>query len=178
MSWYGSSGNACIDKSSGVTTFKNYNVVPDDTLSLKAQYFITSSTSFTTSVKFYTDAACATSSGYANYSYTSVTAGDNITMTTAPSPFPTYATKVIYTYSCFVGKGETDIATTLLNNKGIGTFTKGTELAVDVTDVTYYNIMAIADNVSGSSYNWFYLGSESTSSYPDNLSGNNDVTWQ
>ena len=90
----------------------------------------------------------------------------------------TYATKVSYTYSCFVGKGETDNATTLLNNKGIGTFTKGTELAVDVTDVTYYNIMAIADNVSGSSYNWFYLGSESTSRYPDNFSENNDVTWQ
>ena len=94
MSWYGPSCNACIDNSSGVTTFKNYNVDPDDTLSLKAQYLITSSTSFATSVQFYTDDACATSSGYANYSYTSVTAGENITMTTAPSTFPTYATKV------------------------------------------------------------------------------------
>jgi hypothetical protein len=38
--------------------------------------------------------------------------------------------------------------------------------------------MVIADDVYGSTYNWFYMGTPSTSSYPDNFTENEDVNWQ
>jgi hypothetical protein len=52
-----------------------------------------------------------------------LTAGSNPTR-------PTSSKKVSYSFSCLVVKGETDNATTYLNNLGIGTVTKGTEGAV------------------------------------------------
>ena len=124
--------------------------------------------------------SCATVSGYHATSYTNFTVGDNITMVTAPSPYPTYGTKVSYKATCFMAKGVTDTATAFLNSMSTVTgAVTGTELNQDDNGDTYYNIMAVNDNHTANVYDWLFVGPKSTSAYPDNYSSSSgDVMWQ
>ena len=158
-----------------------WNAIPSDSLNFKMQWIVTSSTSFTDKVTYYSDNnSCETESGYHATSYTNVTVGDNVT-TTDTSPYPTYGTKVSYKDTCFMAKGVTDTATTFINAAftGIGAVT-GTESNKSGSGETYYNIMALNDNLSVDTNNWFYVGPKSTSAYPDNytVGDGGDVMFQ
>ena len=181
MSWYGATPTAgCIDNGTAVAAIIGYNAIPSDSLNFKAQIIVTSSTSFTDLITYYSDNnSCTTVSGYHATSYTNVTVGDNVT-TTDTSPYPTYGTKVSYKDTCFMAKGVTDTATAFINAmSNVSGAVTGTELNKSGSGYTYYNIMALNDNHSGTTYDWFYLGPESTSAYPDNYSSDDsDAMYQ
>ena len=173
MSWYGATPTAgCIDNGTAVSTIIGYGAIPSDSQNFKIQWIVTSSTSFTDIVTYYSDNnSCATVSGYHATSYTNFTVGDNITMATAPSGYPTYGTKVSYKDTCFMAKGVTDTATAFINAMStVSGAVAGTELNQSGSGSTYYNIMALNDNHSADTYDWFYLGPKLTTGYPDNYS--------
>ena len=173
MSWQGATPTAgCIDNATPVSSMISYNSIPSDSQNFKYQIIVTSSTSFTKLLTYYSDNnSCATVSGYEARSITNFTVGDNITMATAPSPYPTYGTKVSYKSTCFMAKGVTDTSTAHINAmSNVSGAVTGTELNQADSGYTYYNIMALNDNHSGTTYDWFFVGEESTSDYPDNYS--------
>ena len=173
LSWDGATPTAgCIDNGTVIALIIGYDAAPSDTINFKYQVIVTSSTSFTDIKTYYSDNnSCATVSGYHATSYTNFTVGDNITMATAPDGYPTYGTKVSYKDTCFMAKGVTDTATAFINSMStVSGAVTGTELNQSGSGYTYYNIMALYDNHSGTTYDWFYLGPESTSAYPDNYS--------
>ena len=70
-----------------------------------------------------------------------------------------------------MAKGVTDTATAFINSMGnVSGAVTGTELNKEGSGSTYYNIMALNDNHSNTTYDWFFLGPKSTSAYPDNYS--------
>ena len=62
MSWYGATPTAgCIDNGTAVAAIIGYNAIPSDSLNFKYQVIVTSSTSFTDIVTYYSDNnSCAT----------------------------------------------------------------------------------------------------------------------
>ena len=173
LSWEAATPTAgCIDNGTVIALIIGYDAAPSDTINFKYQVIVTSSTSFTKLLTYYSDNnSCATVSGYDAKSYTNFTVGDNITMATSPGCCPTYGTQVSYKATCFMAKGVTDTATAHINAmSNVSGAVTGTELNQSGSGYTYYNIMALNDNHSGTTYDWFYLGPESTSAYPDNYS--------
>ena len=182
MSWYGATPTAgCIDNGTAVSTMIGYSAIPSDSQNFKMQWIVTSSTSFTDIITYYSDNnSCETVSGYYATSYTNVTVGDNVT-TTNTDPYPTYGTKVSYKDTCFMAKGVTDTATTFINAmSNVSGAVTGTELNKSGSGSTYYNIVALNDNHSDDTYDWFYTGDKSTTGYPDNYSSGDggDVMFQ
>ncbi len=181
LSWQGATPTAGCISTGAVTEMIDFGGIPSDSLNFKNQLIVTSSTSFTELVTYYSDNnSCATVSGYHATSNTNFTVGDNITMATAPSPYPTYGTKVSYKATCFMAKGVTDTATAFINSMGnVSGAVTGTELNKEDNGDTYYNIMALNDNHTSSVYDWIYVGPKSTNAYPDNYSSSSgDVMWQ
>ena len=173
MSWEGATPTAgCIDNGTAVSLMISYNSIPSDSQNFKYQIIVTSSTSFTKLLTYYSDNnSCATVSGYDAKSYTNFTVGDNITMATSPGCCPTYGTQVSYKATCFMAKGVTDTATAHINAmSNVSGAVTGTELNQADSGYTYYNIMALNDNHIGTTYDCFFVGEESTSDYPDNYS--------
>ena len=178
LAWDGATPTAgCIDTSS-VGQAIGFGAIPSDSLNFKYQIIVTSSTSFTDIKTYYSDNnSCATVSGYYATSYTNFTVGDNITMATAPSGYPTYGTKVSYKATCFMAKGVTDTATAFLNAMPtVSGAVTGTELNQEDSGSTYYNIMALYDNRTEVAYDMFFVGPESTSAYPDNYSSSSGTS--
>ena len=180
MSWGGATPTAgCID-TYGVGAMIGYNGIPSDSLNFKAQYIVTSNTSFTEILTYYSDNnSCATVSGYHATSYTEFSVGDNITISATESPYPKYGTKVSYKDTCFMAKGVTDTATAFINAMStVSGAVTGTELNHSGSGSTYFNIMALTDNHSGTTYDWLHVGPRSTSAYPDNYTSGSDTTYQ
>ena len=180
LSWQGATPTAGCISSGAVATMIGYGGIPSDSLNFKNQLIVTSSTSFTELVTYYSDNnSCATVSGYHARSYTNFTVGDNISMVTAPSPYPTYGTKVSYKATCFMAKGVTDTATAFLNSMStvIGAVT-GTELNQEDNGNTYLNNMALNDNHTSNAYDWLFMGEGSTSAYPDNYTSSSAILYQ
>ena len=182
LAWEGATPTAgCIDNGTTIAQIISYDAAPSDTINFKYQVIVTSSTSFTDIKTYYSDNnSCATVSGYHATSYTNVTVGDNITMATAPSGYPTYGTKVSYKDTCFMAKGVTDTATAFINSmSNISGAVTGTELNQEDSGSTYYNIMALYDNRTEVAYDMFFVGPKSTSAYPDNYSSSSGTSmWQ
>ena len=181
LSWQGATPTAGCINTDAVGTMIGYGGIPSDSLNFKNQIIITSSTSFTEIMTYYSDNdSCATVSGYHATSYTNVTVGDNITIVSAPSPYPDYGTKVSYKATCFMAKGVTDTATAFLNSMStVSGAVTGTELNQEDNGDTYYNIFALNDNHTANAYDWLFVGPKSTSAYPDNYSSSSgDVMWQ
>ena len=172
LSWQGATPTAGCITSGAVTEMIGYGGIPSDSLNFKYQYIVTSSTSFTEIATYYSDNnSCATVSGYHATSYSEFSVGDNITIIEAETPFPDYGTKVSYKDTCFMAKGVTDTATAFINAMStVSGAVAGTELNQSGSGSTYYNIMALNDNHSGTTYDWFYLGPKLTTGYPDNYS--------
>ena len=172
LAWDGATPTAgCIDTSS-VGQAIGFGAIPSDSLNFKYQIIVTSSTSFTDLITYYSDNnSCATVSGYHATSYTEFSVGDNITISATESPYPKYGTKVSYKDTCFMAKGVTDTATAFINAmSNVSGAVTGTELNKSGSGYTYYNIMALNDNHSVDTNDWFYLGPKLTTGYPDNYS--------
>ena len=80
-----------------------------------------------------------------------------------------------------MAKGVTDTATAHINAmSNVSGAVTGTELNQADSGYTYYNIMALNDNHSADTYDWFYAAHKSTTGYPDNYSSGDggDVMFQ
>ncbi len=156
--------SGCNDNSSALAS---WSYQPGGRNSFKYQIIITSNTSYTIADQWYSDSSCSTSIGYIYYGYENVEVGDIVSgLTQVYSKVPSSGYKVDQTYSCVTAKGETDNATTLLNNwfEGSATFTNGEEQSVAPTAKVYKSYWA-TDNGSGTS--WFWMSEKSTSTYND-----------
>ena len=175
--WGGTTPTAgCIDNGTAISTLIGYNSFPSDSLNFKYQVIVTSSTSFTDITTYYSDNnSCATVSGYHATSYSEFSVGDNVTVVSPESPFPTYGTKVSYKDTCFMAKGVTDTATAFINSMStVSGAVAGTELNQSGSGSTYYNIWALNDNHTANAYDYLFTGPKSTSGYPDNYTVGSD----
>jgi len=184
MSWYGQEpSGGCIDNSTAVAAFVSLSAVPSDTLSFKQQIIITSSTTWTKSVQYYSDASCATLTGYMNSGYKTLLVGDSLSGLSGSSPTkPTTAKKVSWNDDFTALKSNTDATTTWFNSKfgasSLSTlgFVQGTELKVTNDPDTKVSIWETG-TMSGSSKTYLFT-EDSASTYPDNWTSNASVWWQ
>lgn len=183
MSWYGTEpSGGCIDNSSAVTQMSAY--MPSGTLGFKKQIIITSSTSFTSTMQYYSDASCATITGHFNMLYKDFAVGDSLSgLTAGSSPTkPTTAKKVSYTEQSLAINCNTDGCTTFFNStfgaSNLATlgYTQGTELVVSADD-SEVNIWETG-TMSGSSKAYLFTGSSAESTYPTDWSSGGNTMWQ
>ena len=186
MSYHGQEpSGGCVDNSTAVATFVSLNVVPSDTLGWKQKIIITSSTTYTQSLLYYSDASCATLTGYMNNGYKTFLVGDSLSGLTAGSspPRPPTAKKVSYNEDFTALKSNTDTTTsffnTLLGASALSTlgFTQGTELKLTNDGDAEVNIWEIG-TMSGSSKTYLYTGNSAASTYPSAWTSNDGVWWQ
>ena len=187
MSYHGQEpSGGCVDNSTAVATFVSLNVVPSDTLGWKQKIIITSSTTYTKSLLYYSDASCATLTGYMNNGYKTFLVGDSLSGLTAGSspPRPTTAKKVSYNEDFTALKSNTDTTTsffsTLLGGASVLSaigFTQGTELKITNDGDAKVNIWEIG-TMSGSSKTYLYTGNSAASTYPSAWTSNDGVWWQ
>lgn len=115
---------------------------------------VTSSTTYATVMKSYSDTSCSTEMASLVIGYTDVTIGDNVTgLTTGDGSIGTTGTKATSKQHCMKGKGTTDNGTAWLNtytsNSGI-TWVTGEEQITGASGATYYHLWH-SDNSSKSS---------------------------
>ena len=186
MSYHGQEpSGGCVDNSTAVATFVSSSSVPSDTLAFKKQMIFTSSTTFTESLQYYSDASCATLTGYFNLLYADVLVGDSLSGLSAGSnpAKPTTAKKVSYTHPSMNLKSNTATTTAFFNsnfgasNMAALGYTQGTELVIPIsTPESNVNIWETGA-MSGSSKTYLFTGSSATSTYPTGWTGA-DVWWQ
>ena len=182
MSYNGQTpSGGCIDNSSALTALSA--ALPSGTLGLKWDITITSSTTWTKSLQWYSDASCATVTGYMNKLFKDIAVGDSLSGLTAGSMgLPTTAKKVSYKEESLVLKCNTDACTTFLNStfgeSSLATlgFTQGTELVVSNSD----SEVDIWETVipSGQTNTYLINGCESESTYPTNWCSGIDMWWK
>ena len=182
MSYNGQTpSGGCIDNSSALTALSA--ALPSGTLGLKWDIIITSSTTWTKSLQWYSDASCATVTGYMNKLFKDFAVGDSLSGLTAGSMgLPTTAKKVSYKEESLVLKCNTDACTTFLNStfgeSSLATlgFTQGTELVVSNSD----SEVDIWETVipSGQTNTYLINGCESESTYPTNWCSGIDMWWK
>ena len=168
-----------FDNSTGCASNSSYisGRGPTGTQSLIIQNVITSSTSFATTVVYYSDTACSSEISSMVTGYNEVSVGDNVTgLTTSvgSSTYPSHASKVTYKESCSEMKGTTDVGTAYLNTMlSTSWVTTGETHTCQGSGATTYALWAY-DN---SSVLWERLHTETSSSaYPDNWSSDTDST--
>jgi len=172
----------CISNSTAVADVAAH--LPIGSLAFKKQIIITSSTTYTNSIQYYSDASCATITGYTSVLYKDFLVGDSLSgLTAGSSPTkPTTAKKVSYTKQSFAINCNTDACTTLFNSlytaSSLSTlgYTQGTELLVTNTG-SEVNIWETG-TLSGSSKAYLFTGTSAESTYPDNWTSNTSVYWQ
>ena len=112
---------------------------------------VTSSTSYATVTKSYSDTSCSTEMASLVIGYTDVTIGDNVTgLTTGDASIGTTGTKATAKQYCQKGKGTTDNGTAWLNSftSGSGlTYVTGEEKITAASGDTYYHLWH-SDNTS------------------------------
>ena len=173
----------CISNSTAVAVFVSLSAVPSDTLAFKKQIIITSSTTYTNLIQYYSDASCATITGYTNLLYKDFLVGDSLSGLSGSSPTkPTTAKKVSYNAQSLALNCNTDTCTTFFNSlytaSALSTlgYTQGTELLVTNTG-SEVNIWETG-TLSGSSKAYLFTGTSAASTYPDNWTSNTSVYWQ
>jgi len=185
MSWFGQEpSGGCIDNSTAVAAMVTLKAVPSDTSSFKKQMIISSSTTFTESIKYYSDASCSTITGYMNVGYKNISVGDSLSGLGGSSPTkPTTAKKVSWNDDFLALKSNTDSTTTWFNSvfsySSLSTlgFAQGTELKVTNDPDTNVSIWETG-TLSGSSKTYLFTERDSASTYPDNWTSNASVWWQ
>ena len=112
---------------------------------------VTSSTSYATVTKSYSDTSCSTEMASLVIGYTDVAIGDNVTgLTTGDASNGTTGTKATAKQYCMKGKGTTDNGTAWLNSftSGSGlTYVTGEEKITAASGDTYYHLWH-SDNTS------------------------------
>ena len=166
--------NGCTNN----TTFLGTDIVnsiPSGTLGYKKIFTITSSTSFTKTEHWFSDAECTVGTGWFATGYDNVSVGDNITiagwpLSGAAAQFVPYATKFDnYTAEKYCMLAETDTAKSFISSQYSQTVTVGTGHSVSQSS-TESSIMVFLDNVSGSTKNWLNYYSYDNTTTPDNWS--------
>ncbi len=114
---------------------------------------VTSSTSYATVTKSYSDTSCSTEMASLVIGYTDVTIVDNVTgLTTGDASIGTTGTKATSKQYCMKGKGTTDNGTAWLNTYTSGsglTYVTGEEKITAASGDTYYHLWH-SDNSSKS----------------------------
>jgi hypothetical protein len=158
--------------------------IPSGTLGFKKQIIITSSTTYGSSMQYYSDASCATITGYMNQGFKSFLVGDSLSgLSPGSSPAkPTTAKKVSYNEDFTALKSNTDTTTsffsTLLGGASVLSaigFTQGTELKIPESGAEV-NIWETG-TMSGSTKTYLFTGNSHASTYPTVWS-NGDTMWQ
>ena len=184
MSYFGQEpSGGCINNSTGVAAMVSLSAIPSDTLGWKQKIIITSSTTYTQSLLYYSDASCATLTGYMNNGYKTFLVGDSLSGLSGSSPTkPTTAKKVSYNAQSLALNCNTDTCTaffnTLLGASGLAAlgFTQGTELKITNDGDAEVNIWEIG-TMSGSSKTYLFTGSSAASTYPTGWTSAS-VWWQ
>jgi len=176
MSWSGAEpSGGCIDNSTALTLMG----VPTGTVAFKKQFIITSSTKFTNSMQWYSDATCSTLTGYFNTGYNGVEFDSSVAMslTAGSGPTkPTTATKIKYTEEGYGLMGNTDGTLAYFANIGL-TLTSGTEkLVEEESPSTCYSLFNHGTQ-SGSDSTYLFFGYCSTS-YPTDWHSTDTVYWK
>ena len=177
MSWYGAEpSGGCIDNSSALTVMS----VPTGTVAFKKQFIITSSTKFTNSLQWYSDATCSTITGYFNLGYTGVEFDSSVatSLTAGSSPTkPTTAVKVKYKSEGYGVMGNTDGTLAYFTAMGL-TLESGVEKLIEESSPTTYYTLMNSGTQSGSDSAYLFFANASTSSYPSDWSSNDTVYWK
>jgi len=176
MSWNGAEpSGGCIDNSTALTLMG----VPTGTVAFKKQFIITSSTKFTNSMQWYSDATCSTLTGYFNSGYNGVEVPGSVAMslTAGSGPTkPTSAKKIKYTEEGYGLMGNTDGTLAYFANIG-PTLTSGTEkLVEEESPSTCYSLFNHGTQ-SGSDSTYLFFGYCSTS-YPTDWHSTDTVYWK
>ena len=170
-----------VDNDTGCTTnsgilggFSSY--VANGYASFNYFRVVTSSTTFATVIKSYSDTACSSEMASLVVGYTDVTIGDNVTgLTTGDASIGTTGTKATSKQYCMKGKGTTDNGTAWLNtytsDSGL-TYVTGEEKISGASGATYYHLWH-SDNTSKRQVSGYpdFLGNawrqrSSSSAYP------------
>lgn len=173
----------CISNSTAIAALSS--LLPSNTLAFKNQINITSSTTWAQSMQYYSDASCATLTGYFNSGYKNASVGDSLSgLSAGSSPAkPTTAKKISYNSDFTALKSNTDTTTshfnTLFGASTLSTlgFTQGTELNVDDTDEAQELNIWETGTVSGSSKTYLFFGDAHSTNYPSDWTSA-DVWWQ
>jgi len=177
-SWYGAEpSGGCIDNSTALTLMG----VPTGTVAFKRQLIVTSSTKFTNSLQWYSDATCSTITGYFNLGYTGVTLGASATgLTPGSNPTkPTSALQMSYTEEGYGAMANTDGTMAYFTTIGLSSFmTSGTEFTMDASSPTTYYTLITHGTQSGSDSSYLFVANQSSSSYPSDWSSNDTVYWK
>ena len=176
MSWSGAEpSGGCIDNSTALTLMG----VPTGTVAFKKQFIITSSTTFTNSMQWYSDATCSTLTGYFNSSYNGVEVPGSValSLTAGSGPTkPTSALKIKYTEEGYGLMGNTDGTLAYFANIGL-TLTSGTEKLIDEESPTTCYSLINGGTQSGSDSTYLFFGYCSTS-YPEDWHSTDTVYWK
>ena len=177
MSWNGAEpSGGCIDNSTALTLMG----VPTGTVAFKKQFIITSSTKFTSSFQWYSDATCSTITGYFNLGYTGVEFDSSVAMslTAGSSPTkPTSAVKMKYVLEGTGIMGNTDGTLAYFTALGL-TLESGVEKIIEESSLTTYYTLMNSGTQSGSDSAYLFIANQSTSSYPSDWSINDTVYWK
>lgn len=173
----------CISNSTAIAALSS--LLPSNTLAFKNQINITSSTTWAQSMQYYSDASCATLTGYMNMGYKNASVGDSLSGLSAGSnpAKPTTAKKISYNKDFTALKSNTDTTTTFFNTLlGASTlstlgFTQGTELNIDNTDEDQEVNIWETGTMSGSSKTYLFFGDAHSTNYPSDWTSA-DVWWQ
>jgi hypothetical protein len=176
MSWNGAEpSGGCIDNSTALTLMG----VPTGTVAFKKQFIITSSTTFTNSMQWYSDATCSTLTGYFNSGYNGVEVPGSValSLTAGSDPTkPTSAAHIKYTEEGYGLMGNTDGTLAYFANIGL-TLTSGTEKLIDEeSPATCYSLFN-GGTQSGSDSTYLFFGYCSTS-YPTDWHSTDTVYWK
>ena len=182
MSWGGdTTAGGCYDNSS-VLGSSGMNITASDStvLGFSTHFYVTSDSTVTQTMKFWSDSSCTNLHSFLSQSKKSITAGDNITIASAPSPYPDYATKFTHAESRYCIYPGTDGMKSYLNNLTSNSFTLTTGSVSDTagSSSTVHGLFTSIDNVTGSTATWLYASAWGNSSAQDNFTsgGSNSST--
>ena len=119
FNWGVDNSTGCVDNTTMISNFSMGTAsYPTGTNSMIWEQVVTSSSSFATNYKFYSDTSCQTEIATLTLGYTDFTVGDNVSGLSATagstSNLQPTATKVSYTQSCTAMKASTDAGATFL----------------------------------------------------------------
>ena len=119
LGWGVDNSTGCVDNTTLVSGFSIGSTSPPTGTNsmIYENIVVTSSSSFATNYKFYSDTSCQTEIATLTLGYTAFTVGDNVTVLTTSvgsNTYPSSATKVSYKQSCTGMKASTDAGATFL----------------------------------------------------------------
>ena len=177
MSWYGAEpSGGCIDNSTALASA----AVATGTVAFKKQFIVTSSTKFTNSMQWYSDATCSTLIGYFNLGYIGVEFDSSVatSLTAGSSPTkPTSAVKMKYVLEGTGIMGNTDGTLAYFTALGL-TLESGVEKIIEESSLTTYYTLMNSGTQSGSDSAYLFVANQSSSSYPSDWSSNDTVYWK